>query len=125
VHVLRDDELVDGAQHLLAFRQEGGDDAGDASAVIERGARYFAHEAEAAAAVDEADAALRECAPKRLRRPRVSRIVALARSAIDTDVPGALPRLPTVHLDPLHHLRSVVLSRQSRPILGANRISRP
>ena len=46
---------VDVAQHALLDREEGRDDAGDATAVRQHRAGKLAHQAEPAAAVDEAD----------------------------------------------------------------------
>ena len=56
VHVLDHDHLVGVAQHALLLRQEFRNDAGHVSAVRQDRASNLAHEAEAAAAVDEADA---------------------------------------------------------------------
>ncbi len=58
VHVVGDDQLVDVAHHPLLLGEEGRNDADDAAAAFERGARHLSHEPEAAAAVDEADAVL-------------------------------------------------------------------
>lgn len=55
VHVLGDDELLSLFQHMLPFRQEGRDDAGDFAAVLERAGRNGSHQADRAAAIDQTD----------------------------------------------------------------------
>jgi len=64
------DQLVGIADHLLLLGEEARDDAGDLTAVIERRACHLAHQAEAAAAVDEADVVRGELRAERgVRRP--------------------------------------------------------
>jgi len=60
MHVVDHDELMRFEQHVLAGAQEGGDDAGDATAVPDHRPGGLAHEPEAAAAIDEADLGRRE-----------------------------------------------------------------
>ena len=86
VHVVNDDQLLRLDQHLLALAQETRDDADDVAAVIEHGAGDLAHEAEAAPAIDEADAGSGKPLPEFPRRLGVSRVSARARPAIDADI---------------------------------------
>ena len=67
VHVLDDDQLVGIAQHALTLGQEARNDARHAAAVLEHGAGQLAHQAEAAAAVDEADIVLGNQLPELAR----------------------------------------------------------
>ena len=76
---------VDLGQHVLAHGQELGDDAGDLAARCERGAGHVSHQAQSAAAVDEADAVLCEGRAERARGLRIGRIGAFARPAVNAD----------------------------------------
>ena len=55
MHVGRDDQFVDVRQHPLARHQEFRDDAGHMPAGRQGRARHFAHQSQAAAAIDETD----------------------------------------------------------------------
>ena len=59
VQVARDDQLA-AVERALALGQEVRDDAGDLAAVVEHGFGKLAHQADRAAAVDQADAVLRQ-----------------------------------------------------------------
>jgi len=71
---------------MLALAQEARDDAGDVAPMLERRACRLAHQAEAAAAIDEADAQSGENAAERARSLGESRVVARAGAAIDADI---------------------------------------
>src|SRR5581483_574432 len=73
----------------LLFREEGRDDAGDAAAVRQHRACQLAHEAESAAAVDEADAVSGHDGPELARGTGVSGVGADVRAAVDADVADA------------------------------------
>ena len=85
MHVLGDDQLVGIADHLLLLGEEARDDAGNLTAVIEGRACHLAHQAEAAAAVDEADVVRGEIRAERACGGRVGGIFAEAGAAVDAD----------------------------------------
>ena len=87
VHVGHHHGLLDVRQHVLARLEEVRDDAGDVAAGRERRPRHRAHQADIAAAVDEAHPGLRERGPEDLRGLAEGRITAEAGAAIDTDCP--------------------------------------
>ena len=60
VHVAGDDALLRALHHVLAVHQEIRGYAGDEAAVIEHRPRQGSHQPDRAAAIDEADAVLRE-----------------------------------------------------------------
>src|SRR5262245_22222784 len=70
---------------MLALTQEARDDAGYEAAVIEHRAGDLAHEAEAAAAIDEADAGSGESLAEVARGLGVGGVSARAGAAIDAD----------------------------------------
>src|SRR6185312_3875670 len=86
VHVLGDDHLVDVAHHRFLLDEEARDYARHTSAVIACGAGHLAHEAEAAAAVDQADVVACHRRAQRARRFSVCRIESQTRTAIDADI---------------------------------------
>ena len=92
MHVGGDDEIGHLRQHVLAHGQELGDDAGDLAARGERGAGHLSHEAQSAAAVDEADAVLRQRRAERARGFRIGGIGAFARAAINAELRTAVAR---------------------------------
>ncbi|MGY4360607.1 hypothetical protein ACVW0J_007100 [Bradyrhizobium sp. i1.7.7] len=67
------------------FRREFRNDAGDGAAVIEHGGRDRAHQAERAAAIDQADIALGESLAERLGAFGEAGIGSWAGAAIDAD----------------------------------------
>src|SRR5581483_814242 len=73
-------------QHVLALAEEAGNDAGDVAAVLESGARDLAHEAEAAAAIDQPDARGGEDAAERAGGLGEGGVQSRAGAAIDADV---------------------------------------
>ena len=68
VHVARDDQIA-ARVGVLAVDQEFRDDAGHLAAVLEHGVGELAHQADRAAAIDEADAVLGQDLAERRARP--------------------------------------------------------
>ena len=56
MHALGDDQFVDAGEHAFLAAQEFRDDAGHVAARFEHGPGHFAHEADAAAAINQANA---------------------------------------------------------------------
>ena len=87
MHVLDHDHLVDIAQHALLLREKTRNDAGDLAAVRLHGARKFAHEAEPAAAVHQADPGFGHHAAERVGGLGIGRINVDIRATVDADIP--------------------------------------
>ena len=85
VHILDDDEFIDVHEHLFARAEKFRDDAGDLAASAKHRFRDFAHQAEAAAAVDKANVGVGERLAELTRGESVSRVHAFARAAVNAD----------------------------------------
>ena len=73
MHALGDDQLVDAGEHAFLGAQEFRDDAGHVAARFKHGFGHFAHEAQAAAAINQANAGLDHGLPKVLGPPPCKR----------------------------------------------------
>src|SRR5262245_1574616 len=111
MHVVDDDQLLSLDQHMLALAQEAGDDAGDVAAVVERGVGDLAHKSEAAAAIDKADAVLRQDAAKVPRGLGKGGIAPRARAAIDANIPDTRSERNVIHES---HVAFVFDARQGK-----------
>jgi hypothetical protein len=85
MHVGRDDHLLDALERVFLELEKVRNDPGDHAAVIEHGARHRAHDAERAAAIDEADAVFGEHLAKRFGGFDEMGIGARAGAALVTD----------------------------------------
>ncbi len=88
VHVLDDQHLLDIGQRMFLADEEARNDPGDIAAGGKRRPGEASHQPLAAAAIDEADPFGRERAPELLSRVAKPRIGAVARPAIDANVPN-------------------------------------
>ena len=91
MHAGGDDEFVHFRQHALLVDQEFRDDADHMTAAGNDGTGDFAHQAEAAAAIDETDPQIGHGGAERLRCRHVDRISTRSRSAINTKMPHDSP----------------------------------
>ncbi len=95
VHVGGDDELIDVGEHAFLVDEEFRYDSGHMAAGGKRRLGELAHEPEAAAAVNESDAAVGQQLAERARCRGIGRIASRARTAINTKMPygGHMPHL--------------------------------
>ena len=97
MHVVDHDQLLGLDQHMLPLAQEAGNDAGDMAAMMDHRTGDLAHQAEAAAAIDEPDARLRQDAAEGVGGLEKCRVLARPGAAIDTDALQAGNGLTVIH----------------------------
>src|SRR4029077_2872653 len=105
VHVGRDDQFLDSLERILPDGQEIGDDAGYRAAMVKCGGGQGTHQADRAAAIDEADTVFGEDFAECPGGFDEAGICAWAGATIDT------------HCSDLAHMVHVALQRKSRQAL--------